>query len=78
MAFSTLEPFGAKADFLGHAITASTIANVNRGKNTKAYSAEDFMPKFEKQIQSEIQMIQMAEMITAANGGMDLREDTDG
>lgn len=26
-------------------IIASVIANVNRGKNTKAYKPEDFMPK---------------------------------
>lgn len=76
MAYSSLEPFGTEADYLGHAITASTIANVNRGKNQKAYRAEDFMPKFEKkQNQTPEQMIQIAEMFTVANGGQDLRGD---
>jgi len=69
MAFSTLEPFGADAENLGHAITASTVANVNRGKNDKPYKVEDFMPKFEKETQSPEQMIQIAEMLTIANGG---------
>jgi len=75
MAFDTLEPFGSVADNLGHAITASTIANVNRGKNQKAYKVEDFMPKFTKSSQSTNQMMQVAEMMTVINGGIDLRED---
>lgn len=74
MAFFSIEPFGAEADSLGHAITASTIANVNRGKNQKAYKVEDFMPKFEKQIQSTDQMLFIAETLTIASGGLDLRE----
>lgn len=74
MAFSTLEPFGADADFLGHAITSSTIANVNRDKNQRAYKVEDFMPKFEKKEQTTDQMIQMAEMFTIGLGGKDLRD----
>lgn len=74
MAFSTLEPFGADIDSLGHAITASTIANVNRAKNQKAYKVEDFMPRYERNNQSPEQMIQIAEMLTVANGGEDLRD----
>jgi len=74
MAFSQVEPFGADADYLGHAITASTIANVNRTKKTKAHSVEDFMPKFEKKKkQSTTEMIQLAEMFTAGMGGEDKR-----
>jgi len=75
MAFDTLEPFGSVADNLGHAITASTIANVNRGKNQKAYKVEDFMPKFEKHNQTADEQIQIAAMFTAANGGSDFRDD---
>jgi len=75
MAFDTLEPFGAEADNLGHAITASTIANVNRGKNQKPYKVEDFMPKYQKGKQTTNQMIQTAAMMTVANGGVDLREE---
>lgn len=74
MAFSILEPFGTDAENLGHAITASTIANINRGKNDKPYKVEDFMPKFEKQSQSQDQMIQVASMYTEMLGGADLRE----
>jgi hypothetical protein len=74
MAFSTLEPFGSDADNLGHAITASTIANVNRGKNDKPYKVEDFMPKFEKENQSQDQMLQVASMYTELLGGQDLRD----
>jgi hypothetical protein len=77
MAYATLEPFGIEAEYLGHAITASTVANVNRSKNQKAYSVEDFMPKFEKQNQTPDEMIQIAEMFTMSMGGMDLREDKD-
>lgn len=45
MAFSRLEPFGYEIDLFGHAITASTIANVNRKKGKKAFAPKDFMPK---------------------------------
>lgn len=44
MAFSQLEPFGFKSDMYGHAITASTVANVNRRKGKKAFSPNDFVP----------------------------------
>lgn len=74
MAFASIEPFGAQAEYLGHAITASTIANVNRTKNQKAYKVEDFLPVFEKQKQTPDQMLQIAEMFTVGLGGMDLRE----
>lgn len=75
MIFSQLEPFGSDADFLGHAITSSTVANVNRGKNRKAHKPDDFMPKFERQKQKDVsQAIGFAEMITYALGGKDKRE----
>ena len=74
MAFSQVEPFGAEADYLGHAITASTIANVNRKPKSKAHTVEEFMPKFEKKKkQSTEEMIQIAKMFTAAGGGEDKR-----
>lgn len=78
MAYATLEPFGVEIDALGHAITASTIANVNRAKNQSAYKVEDFMPKFEKQDQTPDQMIQIAQVFTVGLGGKDLREDENG
>lgn len=64
-----------EVDQLGHAITASTIANVNRGKGRKPYDVEDFMPKFEKQNQTQEEMIQLAAMFTGSMGGSDLREE---
>ena len=74
MAFSQVEPFGADANYLGHAITASTIANVNRKPKTKALSVEDFMPKFEKKKkQSTEEMLQIASMFTVVSGGEDKR-----
>lgn len=44
--FYQLEPFGSEADFMGHAITAATVANANRPKG-KAAKVKDFMPRFE-------------------------------
>jgi len=77
IAFANLEPFGAEADYLGHAITASTVANVNRPKKKKAYKPDDFMPKFGRKKQSVEEMIQFAAMTTIGMGGKDLRQ-TDG
>jgi len=74
MVYSQVEPFGADAGYLGHAITASTIANANRPKGHKPYDVEEFMPKFKKkENQSVDQMIQMASMFTIASGGEDKR-----
>jgi hypothetical protein len=77
MAYSTLEPFGGDVPYLGHAITASTIANANRRKGTRAYKVDEFMPKFTKQAQTPEEMLQIAEMMTIGLGGQDLRQDTD-
>lgn len=75
MAFGQLEPFGAETGFLGHAITASTVANVNRGKGQKAYEAKDFMPNFEgAKKQSVEEMLQIAQVMTLGLGGKDLRK----
>ena len=71
--FYSLEPFGNQIDMLGHAITSSTVANVNRQKGRKAYKPEDFMPKFEKQTKSVDEMIQFAQMMTIGMGGKDER-----
>jgi len=74
IAFFTLEPFGSEIDFMGHAITASTVANVNRPKGRKAYKPDDFMPKFEKKEQTVDEMIQIAQAMTIAMGGEDKRK----
>jgi len=76
MAFSQLEPFGSEAGFLGHAVTASTVANVNRAKGQKEFTPTDFMPEFgEKKAQSVEEMIQIAQTMTIGMGGKDLRKD---
>jgi hypothetical protein len=45
--FAKSEPFGSEADYIGHAITAQTIANVNRPEGQSPYEIDDFMPKFD-------------------------------
>jgi len=47
-AYCLLEPFGGDIGFLQSGIIASTIANVNRGKNKAPYKASDFMPDYSK------------------------------
>lgn len=74
MAFAKLEPFGSEANYIGHAITAQTVANVNRPKGKKAFKIDDFMPKFEREEQSVDQMVQVAHMLTMAMGGEDRRK----
>ena len=75
MAFSTLEPFGGDTQYLGSAIVASTVANVNRGKNQNEFKPLDFVPQFHREEQGVNQQLQIAEMFTAALSGTDLRED---
>ncbi len=75
IAFSHLEPFGSEAGYVGHAITASTVANVNRAEGQKAFEYTDFMPHFEKKTQSVDEMLQFARMFTIGLGGKDLREE---
>lgn len=75
MAFGQLEPFGADADFIGHAITSKTVADVHRNPGSKPYDVADFMPTIaRKEEQTTEEMIQVAHMITIAMGGEDLRE----
>lgn len=75
MVFSEIEPFGSEANFYGHAITASTVANVHRRKNTEAYEASDFMPKPKPKKQQAVDaMIGIAAHITQALGGKDKRK----
>mgnify|MGYP003139586721 CR=1 FL=1 len=53
MAYYELNPFGSVRDDLQAGIVASTIANVNRGKNDKSFTPSDFMPYIDKPQQSE-------------------------
>lgn len=68
MAYSTLEPWGEERDDLRMGIVASTIANANRGKNTKAYSPQDFMPQFEPEPE-DVAIERMIAKARAALGG---------
>ena len=54
------------------AILCSVIANVNRGKNTKAYKPEDFMPK-EKKEQDWQDMLAQVEILNVQLKGVDGR-----
>ena len=76
MLFYEIEPFGIEAQHLGHAITAKTIADVNRGKH-KPFDISDFMPKFErKKKEADISgAIGLASMMTALMGGKDKRKE---
>jgi hypothetical protein len=68
LAYSTLEPWGEERDDLRMGIVASTIANANRGKNTKAYSPQDFMPQFEPEPE-DVAIERMIAKARAALGG---------
>lgn len=74
IAFASIEPFGGDAEYLGTAIVAQTVANVNRGKGKKPFKTEEFIPKFEKKTQSVDEMIQFAHMMTISMGGEDKRK----
>ena len=69
MAFYSVEPFGQDMQYIGHAITAATIANTNRSKGQKAMKPDEFMPKFKQHEQTVDEQIQIAQMITAAFAG---------
>jgi len=66
-AYYNIEPFGEWRADLRQAITSMVIANVNRGKNQKAFKPEDFMP-FEKpkkrKPQTEEEMMAMLNLLT--------------
>lgn len=66
MAYFGIEPFGEERADLRAGIVASTIANVNRGKNTNPFAPKDFMPNFGKpKEQTPEQMKTVAKLITA-------------
>jgi len=48
VAYNSLDPIGNFRSDLQSGIIASTIANVNRGKNTSPFSPHDFMPVLDK------------------------------
>lgn len=81
-AFYGLEPFGEERADLRAGIITATMANINRDpkKRRKPYSPQDFMPEFgakrtETPLERGERLLGIAEMITAAFGGKDLRKD---
>lgn len=43
MAFEAIEPFGEKRQDMRNAQLCSLLANINRGKNTRAWTIKDFL-----------------------------------
>lgn len=75
MAFYRLEPFGSEIELFGHGITASTVYNVNRGKNKKALDPSDFVPNFEEEARPKTmtELIAHVERMNKMFGGTDER-----
>ena len=69
MAYYTIEPFGQWRDNYHAALSASILANVNRGKNQQPYSINDFMykDKVTSEMEKQKQFIANLEAL-AANG----------
>jgi hypothetical protein len=44
IAYYSIEPFGERIEDLRAGTVASTVANVNRGKDTRPYAPLDFIP----------------------------------
>jgi hypothetical protein len=77
VAFEQVEPFGKDTQYYGPAINTAMLANINRKKGTKPLKPDEFVPKFEKQIQPASDMKNFARNITLAMGGQDLTEPKD-
>lgn len=45
MAFDALEPIGGRRGDRNAAIVAATVANCHRGRRSRPYQVEDFMPR---------------------------------
>ncbi len=69
MAYYQLDPFGNVREDLQAGIVASTIANVNRGKNDKAFQPSDFMPFMEKPEQTVDDMKAVMDAIAKGQDG---------
>lgn len=72
LAYLQLEPQGEERADLRAGIIASTIANVNRKKGTRAFRPDEFMPKFDRfdrQEQDIEQQKAAAEALILAFGG---------
>ena len=55
------------------ALVSSVIANAHRGKDTKAFTPEDFMPRRRPKVQTWQQQLALVEVLNRAFGGRDER-----
>lgn len=74
MVYYELEPFGEEREDLRMGIICSTIANANRGKNSRAFKPQDFIPKFDKKRQTWQEQLQTVEVLNKLFKGEDRRE----
>ena len=77
MMFYKEEPFGYETDMLGHAVTASTIANVNRKKGSKALTPQEFIPKFKQEAETLDETINFVRSLNAMYGGKEIKNGID-
>lgn len=76
MAFHQIDPITAEREDYRAGVIAATVANAHRRKGARAMKPGDFMPKFgRRRRQSVDEMIKIAEEITKAMGGQDLRSE---
>ena len=83
MAYYNIEPWGEGQGFHQAGIIASTIANVNRKKNSSPFKAVDFIPDFEEKyrpvvIQSTEDQLEIFKALVKATGGKVIKRKTDG
>lgn len=72
MALEFIDPHGPIRGDIQASIVASTIANVNRGKGTRAFTVEDFLPfndKENKEMDPDAMKAQMVTLAALVAGG---------
>ncbi len=78
MAYYRIDPYGSWREDYRAGIVASTLANVNRTKDAKVFTPQDFIPEFdhaeEREEQSPEEQLQIVELLNASLGGRDLRQ----
>lgn len=67
-AYAQIEPFGEDRADLRAGIVASTIANANRGKGQKPFTAQQFMPSFEPETEEQARDRLIAKALNALGG----------
>lgn len=68
--YYTLEPWGTEPEDRRAALVASTIANVNRPRRSKAFRVDDFMPRYGRKPKRQTwqEQLAIAKQWTAAKG----------